>query len=75
QARAPEPVDLSGYHYGLGRELFAALRANALGAEQGAITFAAPETGGTVWSLHASPVQDRFAFPEEDSLLEEGEQA
>jgi phosphogluconate dehydratase len=71
QARKPDSVDLHSYHYGLGRELFAGFRANALGAEQGAMTFTAPETGGTAWSLHASPLQDRFAFPEEDSVVED----
>jgi phosphogluconate dehydratase len=34
-AREPEPVDLSAYHFGLGRELFDVLRANAAGAEHG----------------------------------------
>ena len=41
--RQPEPVDLSERRHGLGRELFAVFRANASGAEQGAITFAVPE--------------------------------
>ncbi|MBL8251126.1 MAG: phosphogluconate dehydratase [Candidatus Competibacter sp.] len=38
-ARPLETVDLSHYHHGLGRELFAAFRANAADAERGAITF------------------------------------
>ena len=38
--RQPEPVDLSANQHGLGRELFAVFRANAAGAEQGAISFA-----------------------------------
>jgi phosphogluconate dehydratase len=74
-ARTPEPIDLSGYHYGLGRDLFAGFRANVLGAEQGAMSFfapdLAPESGGTKWALHAPPVQDSFAFPEEDSVVED----
>jgi phosphogluconate dehydratase len=37
--RRPTPVDLSEYQVGLGRELFDTLRANAAGAEQGAMTF------------------------------------
>ena len=37
--RQPTPVDLSEYQVGLGRELFDTLRANAAGAEQGAMTF------------------------------------
>jgi len=73
QVRTPERVDVSCYHYGLGRELFAGFRANALGAEQGAMTFVAPETGGTAWSLHAAPIQDRFLFAEEDSVVEDEE--
>jgi len=40
--RQPEPVDLSDCQHGLGRELFGVFRANATGAEQGAISFAAP---------------------------------
>jgi len=35
-----EPVDLSANQHGVGRELFAVFRANASGAEQGAISFA-----------------------------------
>jgi phosphogluconate dehydratase len=71
RTRTPDEVDLSGYHYGLGRELFAGFRANVGGAEQGAMSFLAPdlapESGGTRWSLHAPEVQDGFAFAEEDS--------
>ena len=40
--RQPEPVDLSDYQHGLGRELFAAFRANATEAERGALSFVAP---------------------------------
>ena len=35
----PEAVDLTASHFGLGRELFAMFRANAAGAEQGAMTY------------------------------------
>ncbi len=45
-ARQPEAVDLSANQHGLGRELFAVFRANAAGAEQGAMTFAAPRPNG-----------------------------
>ena len=45
--RSPSVADLSDYHHGMGRELFAAFRANALGAEQGAVTFNASEPQGT----------------------------
>jgi phosphogluconate dehydratase len=37
--REPAPVDLSEYQVGLGRELFDTFRANAAGAEQGAMTY------------------------------------
>ncbi|MGB4947320.1 MAG: phosphogluconate dehydratase [Candidatus Competibacter denitrificans] len=37
--RQADTVDLSGYQHGLGRELFAVLRASAAEAEQGGITF------------------------------------
>ena len=39
-ARPPEPVDLSSNQHGLGRELFGVFRANASGAEQGAVILA-----------------------------------
>lgn len=41
--RQPEPVDLSDYQQGLGRELFAVFRANTTEAERGALSFVAPE--------------------------------
>ena len=44
---SPKFADLSEFHFGMGRELFAAFRANALGAEQGAVTFNAAEPEGT----------------------------
>ena len=47
-ARQPEPVDLSANQHGLGRELFGVFRANASGAERGAMTFALPEVVETV---------------------------
>ena len=40
--RQPEPVDLSANQHGLGRELFGVFRANATGAEQGALNVATP---------------------------------
>jgi len=42
-ARQPEPVELSERQHGVGRELFAVFRANAAGAERGAISFAFSE--------------------------------
>jgi phosphogluconate dehydratase len=38
-AREPHTADLSAQHQGMGRELFAGLRARTSGAEQGAMTF------------------------------------
>ncbi|HRF63575.1 MAG TPA: phosphogluconate dehydratase [Candidatus Competibacter sp.] len=65
-ARRPEPVDLSANQHGLGRELFAGFRAKASGAEQGAISFAIPETTAATPASHAVPVHDRFVFTEGD---------
>ena len=62
QARRPELVDLSDSTHGMGRELFAAFRANALGAEEGAVTFHAAEPQGTIGSSHTAPVHDHFVF-------------
>ena len=66
-ARRPEPVDLSANQHGLGRELFAGFRAKASGAEQGAITFAIPETTAATPMSHTEPVHDRFVFTEGDT--------
>ena len=46
-AREPVVADLHRHHQGFGRSLFASFRANALGAEEGAVTFSAAETPGT----------------------------
>ncbi|MEM7349258.1 MAG: phosphogluconate dehydratase [Acidobacteriota bacterium] len=43
QSRDIASVDLAASHVGLGRELFAAFRANASGAEEGAMTFGAAD--------------------------------
>jgi phosphogluconate dehydratase len=61
-ARQPELTDLSGYHHGMGRELFAAFRTNALGAEEGAASFNAAESQATSSSTHAAPIHDHFVF-------------
>jgi phosphogluconate dehydratase len=65
QARQPEVADLSDYHHGMGRELFAAFRANALGAEQGAVTFNASEPQGTRGAGPVHQVHDHFVFTPE----------
>ena len=44
--RASATADLSASRHGMGRELFAAFRAHALGAEEGAISFHAVESSG-----------------------------
>ncbi len=62
QARQPAVADLSDSHHGTGRELFAAFRANALGAEEGAMTFYAPESQDTAATPHTIPVHDHFVF-------------
>jgi len=62
QARRPVTADLSDSHHGMGRELFAAFRANALGAEQGAMTFYAAESQGSAATPHTTPVHDHFVF-------------
>ncbi|HSW25013.1 MAG TPA: phosphogluconate dehydratase, partial [Burkholderiaceae bacterium] len=67
QARQPELADLSGYHHGMGRELFAAFRANALGAEQGAVTFNASEPQGIRAAAAVHQVHDHFVFTPEET--------
>jgi phosphogluconate dehydratase len=62
QSREPEVADLDEFHHGMGRELFAAFRANALGAEQGAVTFHAAEPRGRAVTGHAAPVHDHFVY-------------
>jgi len=67
QARQPEVADLSDYHHGMGRELFAAFRANALGAEEGAVTFDAREPQGKRAAGPVLPVHDHFVFTPEST--------
>jgi len=66
-ARQPEVADLSGHHHGMGRELFAAFRANALGAEEGAATFNAAEPRGTRSTSPAVPIHEHFVFGQGNS--------
>ena len=65
--REPESVDLSECQHGLGRELFGLFRANATGAEQGALTFATPETAEATPAPHAAPVHNHFVFAKGDA--------
>jgi phosphogluconate dehydratase len=67
QARQPAVADLSESRHGMGRELFAAFRANARGAEEGAVTFDAAEPQGFVPAAHDAPVHDHFVFAKEST--------
>jgi len=60
--RTPEPVDLSGHQFGLGRNLFDVFRANAAGAEQGGMTYLLPEHHETELRPRQGHVHDHFAF-------------
>jgi phosphogluconate dehydratase len=62
RTRQPAVVDLSEYQHGMGRELFAAFRANVLGAEEGAVTFMAAEPRPSISAAHLTPVHDHFVF-------------
>ena len=58
-------VDLREYRHGLGRELFGVFRANALGAEQGAMSFVTPEDAESIPARSTAPVHDHFVFAKE----------
>ncbi len=73
QQRQPDAVDLSGYHFGLGRDLFAGFRANVSGAEQGASSLYAPESGANLSATASRSGQNHFPFTEEDSIIENRE--
>jgi phosphogluconate dehydratase len=62
EARTAATADLREYHHGLGRELFGVFRANALGAEQGAMTFVTPEDAEAIPTHSTTPVHDHFVF-------------
>ena len=64
QARQPALADLEESRHGMGRELFAAFRANALGAEEGAVTFQAAEPATAVSGAHDAPLHGHFVFAE-----------
>jgi phosphogluconate dehydratase len=62
-------VDLTLNEFGLGRELFEVFRANALGAEQGAMSYVLPER-----EYHEAPppqqrVHEHFLFPAEAAAV------
>src|SRR5262249_41362493 len=65
-SREAEPADLSAHAYGLGRDLFDVFRANAAGAEQGAVPCGlplAPAPAETPGADAGHPVHDHFALP------------
>ena len=66
-ARTADAPDLREHHRGLGRELFGVFRANALGAEQGAMSFVTREAAESIALTQTTPVHDRFVFVDEDS--------
>ena len=67
--RKPEAVDLTASHFGLGRELFAMFRANAAGAEQGAMTYLPDqERKSPAWTdAHSGRVQDHFVYADDQT--------
>ena len=62
-SREPAPAHVAAHHFGLGRELFAVFRANATGAEQGAISYVLPEDeSGADDEVEYHSVHDRFTI-------------
>jgi phosphogluconate dehydratase len=62
-ARRPDDsIDLSEYHYGMGRELFQVFRANAMGAEQGAMSYVLPPHPRSQTQNERSRIHDHFAL-------------
>ncbi|VTU45910.1 Phosphogluconate dehydratase (plasmid) [Variovorax sp. SRS16] len=62
RSRQPAVADLGESRHGMGRELFAVFRANALSAEEGAITFHAAEPGAPSHAAPVAPVHEHFVF-------------
>ncbi len=62
QARQAECVDPTRATYGMGRELFAAFRANALGAEEGAATFHTGQQQGAAGATQDAAMHAHFVF-------------
>jgi len=54
-------ASLAAHHHGMGRELFAVFRANATGAEQGAMSYVLPEDD-TGAQTEQRPVHDHFVL-------------
>jgi phosphogluconate dehydratase len=61
--RETASANLAAHHHGMGRELFAVFRANATGAEQGAMSYVLPEDDTDAETqTEQRPVHDHFAF-------------
>jgi phosphogluconate dehydratase len=61
-ARKTAKINLDQHHFGMGRELFAMFRANAAGAEMGAITYAQPQAhDALVPAPEPAPMHEHFA--------------
>ena len=58
-------MDLTVNEFGLGRELFAVFRANALGAEQGAMSYVLPDREYTEAPPLPPRVHEHFLFSAE----------
>jgi phosphogluconate dehydratase len=69
QARGQATADLSGSHVGMGRELFAMMRACVSGAEQGAATFALASPLDGAATLPGAGVGDTQPGSDEDFLV------
>ena len=67
--REPEPVDLTLNEFGLGRELFAVFRDNALGAEQGAMSYVLPEREYAVAPPLPPRLHEHFVFSAEAAAV------
>jgi len=55
-------VDLTMYQVGLGRDLFDVFRANALGPEQGAMTYVVPGKTATAVPPPQKRLHEHFVF-------------
>src|SRR5262249_31071773 len=60
--RSADEVDLNEYRYGMGRELFEVFRANAAGAEQGAMTYILPPQPRSQTQNERDRIHDHFAL-------------
>jgi phosphogluconate dehydratase len=68
-AREPAPVDLTAYQVGLGRDLFDVFRSNALGPEQGAMTYLVPGHQTTAVPPTQKRLHEHFVFASQTSQV------